>query len=643
MTQLAPGSLIAGYRIDGVVGRGGMGVVYRAVQLGLDRVVALKVIAPELVDDDAVRERFLAEARAAAGVDHPNVIPVHEAGEDGGVAFIAMRFVAGSDLRSLVRARGALDVAEAVRVVAQAGAALDAIHRAGFVHRDVKPANLLVNPDGHVYLTDFGLVKEILSHSGATRTGHWVGTLDYVAPEQIRGGSVDARTDVYALGGVLHFALTGRVPFERHGEEAKLWAQLSAPPPVPSELRPELPAAFDAVIARAMAKAADERFPSAGDLALASLAAASGTLPTEPERIVARGAAAPLVPGLEYSTRTAAGPVPPRSRSGRVRAAIAIGVLAGAGAAGWLILRSDDPPATAQVTPTPTRTATVAPAFTMRTIEDVGDRPNGLALAAGDVWVTSANSEWLTLVSAATGTERTDHPKIGRDIRAIVADGDSVWLARASTHEIVRMDADSRRIVAAFGVPATPTHLAVDRRGIWVGVTREDDAVLLRYDRAGKLRGSLTVREGIGGLVAGAGTIWVIKRSTNKLAQLARGGDRLVDWASLSGEAGSLRYADGALWATLPSEDAVARVEAKTGRTVIGSAGRAPADSVVADGRLLVSSRNDNTVVVLEPDTLRVADTPIEVPLNPFSLVGDGRSVWVTGLADNTLTRIGYG
>ncbi len=319
MPQLAPGSLIAGYRIDGVIGRGGMGVVYRAVQLGLDRVVALKVIAPELVDDDAVRERFLAEARAAAGVDHPNVIPVHEAGEDGGVAFIAMRFVAGSDLRSLVRARGALDVAEAVRVVAHAGAALDAIHRAGFVHRDVKPANLLVNPDGHVYLTDFGLVKEILSHSGATRTGHWVGTLDYVAPEQIRGGSVDARTDVYALGGVLHFVLTGRVPFERHGEEAKLWAQLSAPPPVPSDLRPELPAAFDAVIARAMAKAADERFPSAGDLALAALAAASGTLPTEPERIVARGAAAPIDPGLEYSTRTAAGPVPPRARSGRVR------------------------------------------------------------------------------------------------------------------------------------------------------------------------------------------------------------------------------------------------------------------------------------------------------------------------------------
>ena len=148
--------------------------------------------------------------------------------------------------------------------MAQAGAALDAIHRAGFVHRDVKPANLLVDTGGHVYLTDFGLAKQVLTRSSATRTGHWVGTLDYVSPEQIRGGRIDARADVYALGGVLHFALTGRVPFERHGDEAKLWAQLSAPPPAPSELRPELRAEFDVVVGRAMAKSAEDRYPVRG-------------------------------------------------------------------------------------------------------------------------------------------------------------------------------------------------------------------------------------------------------------------------------------------------------------------------------------------------------------------------------------------
>ncbi len=204
MRDLAPGMVVAGYRIESFVGRGGMGVVYRAIQLELERVVALKVIAPELLDDDDVRTRFLTEARAAASVDHPNVIPVHTAGEDAGVAYIAMRFVAGEDLRSLVRHGGALDGAEAAGMVAQAGAALDAIHRAGFVHRDVKPANLLVDRDGHVYLTDFGLAKMALTHSGGTRTGQWVGTLDYVSPEQIRGGRIDARADVYALGGVLH-------------------------------------------------------------------------------------------------------------------------------------------------------------------------------------------------------------------------------------------------------------------------------------------------------------------------------------------------------------------------------------------------------------------------------------------------------
>ena len=274
MRELAPGTVVAGYRIESLVGRGGMGVVYRALQLDLERVVALKVIAPELLDDDDVRARFLTEARAAASVDHPNVIPVHAAGEDDGIAYIAMRFVAGDDLRSLSATAVRSIRPRRRRSSRRPRAALDAIHRAGFVHRDVKPANLLVDRDGHVYLTDFGLAKAVLTRSGGTRTGQWVGTLDYVSPEQIRGGRIDARADVYALGGVLHFALTGRVPFEREGDEAKLWAQLSAPPPVPSAVRRGLPAQFDVAVARAMAKEPDERYPSAGDLGRAARAAA---------------------------------------------------------------------------------------------------------------------------------------------------------------------------------------------------------------------------------------------------------------------------------------------------------------------------------------------------------------------------------
>jgi serine/threonine protein kinase len=304
-----------------------MGVVYAARQPGLDRAVALKVIAPELLDDPGVRERFLAEARAAASVDHANVIPVYDAGEADGLGYIAMRYVSGDDLRSRVRVRGPLEPEAAAGIVAQAGAALDAIHRAGFVHRDVKPANLLVDDDHHVYLTDFGLAKAVLTRTGGTRTGQWVGTLDYVAPEQIRGGRIDARADVYALGGVLHYALTGKVPFEREGDEAKLWAQLSAPPPVPSSVRKGLRRSFDGVVARAMAKVPEERFPSAGDLGRAACAAVRGKVPAEPERMVARGAAAPGVaptePGLtppdpEAPTRTTA-PVTVRA-PGRARA-----------------------------------------------------------------------------------------------------------------------------------------------------------------------------------------------------------------------------------------------------------------------------------------------------------------------------------
>src|SRR3954470_23323458 len=288
MALLAPGALVAGYRIESVIGRGGMGVVYRAVELELDRVVALKVIAPELLADADIRARFVREARTAASIEHPNVIPVYAAGERDGVAFLAMRFVDGEDLRTAVRREGPLAPARAAELMTHAGAGLDAIHRAGYVHRDVKPANVLVDREDHVYVTDFGLAKQVLSRSGdRTATGQWVGTLDYIAPEQIRGESVDARADVYALGGVLCFLLTGHVPFERDRDEAKLWAQLAEPPPAPSSLRPELPRALDAVIARAMAKAPDERYPSAGDLARAAQAALTGAAPSQPERMVA--------------------------------------------------------------------------------------------------------------------------------------------------------------------------------------------------------------------------------------------------------------------------------------------------------------------------------------------------------------------
>src|SRR4051812_2812730 len=270
-----------------------MGVVYRALQLDLERPVALKLIATSLAEDPEFRDRFVRESRAAASIDHPNVIPIYYTGEHDGLLYIAMRYVEGSDLRTLVRAEGRLEPERAARIVAQVGAALDAAHARGLVHRDVKPANVLLGAEDHAYLTDFGLTKRLQSAAGAsTRAGGWVGTLGYVAPEQIRGSRVDARADVYALGCVLYHALSGGPPYHRERDEATLWAHLNDPPPSLSSI-PDVPEAFDEGLPPALAKDAADRYPSAGDLGRAALLAAGAPATIRPERTVAVGAAAP--------------------------------------------------------------------------------------------------------------------------------------------------------------------------------------------------------------------------------------------------------------------------------------------------------------------------------------------------------------
>src|SRR3954452_164338 len=263
MADLAPGDVFAGHRIVDVAGRGGMGVVYRALELALDRTVALKLITPALAGDPDFRARFVRESRAAASIEHPNVIPIFSAGEDQDVLYIAMRFVEGEDLRALLREEGRLDAPRAARIVAQVAAALDAAHERGLVHRDIKPANVLLTETEHAYLTDFGLTKRV--GEGVTevsRPGGWVGTLGYVAPEQIRGARIDARADVYALGAVLYHALTGGPPFSADSDEATMWRHLNDDPP---RVGGDVPAGFDAVIRRALAKVPDDRYPSAGD------------------------------------------------------------------------------------------------------------------------------------------------------------------------------------------------------------------------------------------------------------------------------------------------------------------------------------------------------------------------------------------
>jgi serine/threonine-protein kinase len=295
------GRQIAGYRIEREIGRGGMAVVYQARDLRLDRTVALKLLAPELARNDTFRGRFTHESRVAAAIDHPHIVPVFEAGETDGVLYIAMRYVAGRDLRHLLDREGPLPVTVAARIALQVASALDAAHDHGLVHRDVKPGNILVaqgtdsdHPE-HVYLTDFGLTKKSLSLTGFTSVGQFVGTLDYVAPEQISGKPVDGRCDVYSLACVVYETMAGKPPFQRDDDMALLWAHQYDQPPALTTKRPDIPDAVDAVLAKALSKSPDDRY----DSCLAFVSAL---------RIAARG---PVTGGGGSLTDDEAAPGPP--------------------------------------------------------------------------------------------------------------------------------------------------------------------------------------------------------------------------------------------------------------------------------------------------------------------------------------------
>src|SRR4051812_17650621 len=261
---LASGTVVAGYRIESMLGHGGMGIVYEATQLSLDRTVALKLLAPHLSNDEIFRERFRREGMLQAGLDHPHIVTIHEAGETEHGLFLAMRLIRGPRLKDLVMA-GELDARRTLRLLTPIADALDAAHDTGLIHRDVKPQNILVAARDHAYLSDFGLTK-VPGEKSLTGTGQFVGTLDYVAPEQIVGEPAGRGGDVYALTAVLFECLTGRTPFARESEAAILYGHLNDPPPKPSSVVTELPREIDGVVARGLAKEPSRRPGSAGEL-----------------------------------------------------------------------------------------------------------------------------------------------------------------------------------------------------------------------------------------------------------------------------------------------------------------------------------------------------------------------------------------
>ncbi len=653
MSLLEPGSVFEGYRVEEPVGRGGMGVVYRARQVDLDRVVALKVIRPELLDDPLIRERFLREARTAAAIEHPNVIPLHAAGVHDDIAYIVMRYVVGDDLHHHVRRHGPLAAHRAARVAAQLGEALDAIHIAGFVHRDVKPANIMLAPADHVYLTDFGLAKQAITRGDATRTGQWVGTLDYAAPEQIRGARVDARADVYSLGAVLYYILTGQVPFDRDSDEARMYAHLADPPPVPSRLQVGVPLEFDAVVARAMAKTPDARFPSAGDLGRAALAAIGGEAVTQPERVVATGQAAPdggadeSADRPDASTLTSPGTAltvraqPKRSRRRRMLPAAVLGAVAVAVAVASFALRGDgdgaEPPAT------PSDQAAVA--GVARTVEDVGDRPNALAAAGGDVWVASIRNQRLTRVDGQTARTLPGGPVVGSGVVDAASAGDVIWLANTRERQLLRLDARTGTVNKRIQLRSTPMAVAVDDRDLWV-LARTPEAggpdSIIRYDADGnRRRARHLVPQGVRSIAIGDGAVWYTERRGRHVARLDRETGRRTLNVRMRESPYDVTYGMGFAWSTLREANTVERIDPKTGARVSIPAGISPRQVLVADGHLYVASYGDHTLVRIDPSTNRAEDDPVSVGLNPFALAADddGR-IWVTGVGDGTLSRV---
>ncbi len=368
---LAPGTTVAGYKVEALIGRGGMGAVYRAEEEGLGRKVALKVIAPELAQDERFRERFLRESRIAASLDHPHVIPIYQAGDEDGLLFLAMRYVEGTDLARVVAEDGALEPRRAVELLSQVAEALDAAHEKGLVHRDVKPSNVLIAEAAgreHCYLGDFGLTKRTGSLSGVSVAGEIVGTLEYVAPEQITGDPLDERSDVYSLGCVIYECLTGQSPFPRATDVALLWAHVHEEPTPPSKARAELPNELDTVLARALAKEPGRRYRSAGELLAAT-------------RSALRLVDAPAVSGH-------------RSRA-RIGITVAVVLLLVAAAAAFVLTRDSG----GLTSVSPNHVGVIDPASNKLVAEvPVGIDPGAIAVGEGGVWVANVEDKTVSKI-----------------------------------------------------------------------------------------------------------------------------------------------------------------------------------------------------------------------------------------------------
>jgi YVTN family beta-propeller protein len=673
MPDLNPGAVFAGHRIEGIAGRGGMGVVYRATHLALDHVVALKVIAPDLAGDERFRRRFADESRIAVSIRHPNVVQIHHAGEEQGLLFVTMDLIEGTDLRGLLRERGAIDPGDAVRIIQPVAAALDAAHAKGLVHRDIKPGNVLIErrdgEDEHIYLTDFGLARAIEATTGITATGAFVGTLDYVAPEQIRGQRVDARADVYALGCVLFELLTGNPPFAaRDDKVAKMYAHLQEEPPRLRVLHPELPAELDHVVARALAKEPDERFPSAGDLGRAAAAASAGSPTVEAERSVAVGAAAPGPPEATTSAervRAEAEPIesetasattlrgqvaptpdrlpPPARRSrgpliGLVGAGVAAAVIAViliSGGGGDEPSTTAAPPATGggEQGGTSTGGATVSGKPV-----PVGTLPINLAHGQQGLWVSNRLGESISLVDGDPAKEVGQFP-VPLKPEGVAVGGGSIWVSGYDQASLLRVNPDSGAVESTIPVGTPPGNLAFGQGALWVADSGAN--TVSKVDpSSGQVR-TITVGANPYGLAVEGDAVWVTNRGDGTIQRINPLNGRADSPIGVGQNPKGIAVADGAEWVANSDDGTVSQVvggvEAKT-----IDVGPEPRGVAAGFGSVWVAIGGGDAVVRIDPATARKAET-IPVGGGPEGITVGPKSIWVANGIDNTLTRIDPG
>ena len=641
MRELQPGVEFAGHRIEGIAGRGGMGVVYRATHLVLDHVVALKVISSELAGDERFRERFRSESRIAVSIRHPNVVPIHHAGEEDGLLFVTMDLIEGSDLRGLLNQQERLEPKRAVEIVEPVGSALDAAHERGLVHRDIKPGNILLERrrgTEHVYLTDFGLAKGIEATSGVTQSGAFVGTLDYVAPEQIKGERVDARTDVYALGCVLFELLAGKVPFAGREEKvAKIYAHLQESPSDLHELVPDAPAALRDVANRALAKQPEDRYQSAGDFGRAARAALEGMPVTEPERVVGVGAAAPTemfdVLGqpetAEAATPTEASATPAATEPGTPPGATEQHPPPEPATSALQRPPSEAPPAGPPTAEPPTPGPTAPPPPPKR------PTPADSPTYAPPSRKRSSRAVLLVVIAALALAAGAYALLGGGGDEASRGSSGGGGGAGGGEGSVTAGQVDTEIPMEGF-----PVGIGVGTKAAWVGKREAGELTQIDPETNKELRTiQATSPEGV---TVGEEAVWAVDQEGGQLFKIV-GTSETPQTFPLSGGPADLAVDSTGVWIALFDANQIAHVDNDTlGSLGTFDVGANPYGVALGEGSVWVSNRADGTVSQLNPDT---GDVEQEIPVgkNPKGItVADGKT-WVVNTDDDTVSAINPG